>query len=251
MTAKAGCSLSPIQALVQLETIDIESTESFDLAALGQMKSLHSVSLGSVAVTDLSPLRWLPLLKTLWLSDLDLQSLVPVVDVSTHLDVLGLKKMAIADFLPLTQLAGLHGLHLVQVGFKDLGILVQFPVLEDLSLGGNNLVEVGLLGQLKTLRSLSLADNDLASLAAIRPLAQLESLDVSDNPITDLEPIAGLWELRRLDLSGTKVTDIAVLLNYTKLEWVDLRDTPVTFGAGSAAQVVVDRLRARGAEVKL
>jgi len=111
-----------------------KGSHPFDLTALGLMDELEHLELISSDVKDYEPLRRLSSLTRLWLRDITLTDLVEVIDVLPTLEELGLADMQLDSFLPLGELLTLNRLHLGNVAFDDMGILLQFPHLEALSL---------------------------------------------------------------------------------------------------------------------
>lgn len=126
-------------------------------------------------VQDLTPLTFLPRLKSLSAIDCRINSLQPLVNMS-KLEVLRLSRNPIQDISPLQQLGSLRILELDNTAIENLEAVQGLAVLEELRVAGTNVKRVNELSQLYNLRFLDISNTQVRTLKPIFGLNKLESL---------------------------------------------------------------------------
>jgi hypothetical protein len=209
-------SLSGVERLVNLASLDLRDNEIRDLSPLEGLEKLSQLTLTGNQIADLAPLATLPVLTDLGLSGNQVHDLGPLADVPS-LRLLGLADNQISDLSPLAGLTGLA----------------------ELDLSRNAITDVRPLSTLAQLNRLQVTDDRIADLAPLGRLAALTSLDVSGNQVADVSGLAGAQRLDELWLGRNPLTDITRLTALPALTGVDLEGVdPATPG--------VAELRARG-----
>lgn len=181
---------------------------------------IYRAQLGQSGVTDLEPLRGVPL------TELDLYNL-PITDISPlegmQLRILYLEGTHVSDISVLKGMP-LEELYLQDTNVSDLSPLEGMP-LRMLNLKGCPIDSIENVSEfpLNTLWIPSTQVSDLTPLAA----SNLESLDIEDTPVESLLPIAGMLSLKRLNMAKCAVTDLRPLkgLALTRLVFTPSRIT--------------------------
>ena len=210
-----------------------------DLAPLRALSGLESlVCCGTPAVpgkvTDLSPLRGLPL-KSLYVSDNPVSDLSPLAGM--HLEVLRCFRTRVEDLTPLKGMP-LRGLWAGETRVADLSplkgmklkvLLLDNTPVSDLSpLRGMALEHAGLtltrvsdLSPLKgmPLTQLSLIKTQVSDLSPVKGMP-LTTLTLSGSPVTDLSPVKGM-RLKELFCDFQRERDAEVLRLLTTLERIN------------------------------
>lgn len=139
-----------------------------------------------------------------------------------------------ADLVPLRELTNVVSVGMDESNVSSAGIagLEQFPILEQVSLGGERLGDdrLAALARLKSLKHLSLYAAELTpeqSATLARTMPQLVSLNLQNNRLLDdraLEPFRNLSNLATLEINGTQVTAAGVAalqksLPNCKIQW--------------------------------
>lgn len=183
-----------------------------DLSALSGL-----VELRKLAVTELTPLDWLPG------GYLDLSTLAHL----DRLEVLTLDEMAMGSMTDIGPLAYLTGLKELQINFADLSTiapLADITGLQHLSLHRVGAIDIAPLAALTGLKSLSLSQMGVSDVTPLAELTALERLYLNGLPeLRDVSPLANLTGLRLLDVRGSFHVDRSSLLGLSNLEIVDVR----------------------------
>jgi internalin A len=85
-----------------------------------------------------------------------------------------------------------------------LGRLAALPVLQSLSLVGNDLSDLAALARLPNLQALYCWSTQVRDLSPLARLLTLQTFDCSFAEVNDLAPLAGLRNLQVLDCSSTR-----------------------------------------------
>ena len=188
----------------------IESLEGLQYAV-----NLEEIDLFSNSVSDLSPLRDLPVLTKLDLSGNDVSSLEPLSDSKS------LRSLAVEDIADLSPLGSLTELLNLSISTPDpspdnLAVLGQLTNLQDLSLTNSAVSDLSFTQSLDALKELELRSNNLSTLESIGDLPSLEQLILNRNPIQDVTPLADLPQGLTLSLS-VPLDDLKGLSELTNL----------------------------------
>lgn len=140
-----------------------------------------------------------------------------------NLQVLTLQDCAFDDLKLLQNLKKLHTVTVTDsvLSTKDLLVIAQLPMLENLTLSGCYLSTISNLASATNLTYLDLSNNSIRDLSGLSGLTRLEYLDLSSNALIDLEAITGLTQLQTLDVSYNSLittAPVAALTNLTKLD---------------------------------
>ncbi|WP_345528078.1 leucine-rich repeat domain-containing protein [Nocardioides endophyticus] len=143
----------------------------------------------------------------------DLSPLTGLAKLAT----VGLINSQISDLSPLSAMSSLRSLTLTNNKISDVSPLAGLTGLTTLGLGANQIADVGSLSGLDALTGLTLTDNKLADLAGFPALPALVSLYLNTNKIADVTPLADKFTktvLATVNLSGNKLTDASALAPY-------------------------------------
>lgn len=173
------------------------------------------LNLNGTKVSDLSPLRDLTELRTLWLNDTAVSDLSPLRYL-TALDDLSLDWTAVSDLSPLRDLTALWDLSLNQTAVSDLSPLCDLTELASISLYQTAVNDLSPLRDLTALESLSLDETAVSDLRPIGILSfaaphRWDGLSFADTPATAHDP-----ELHRLSQIEDYVQRTRETLAYLK-----------------------------------
>ena len=250
----AVTNLAPLQGLTSLQSLDIRGTAVEDLAPLQGLTSLQSLDLWGTAVRDLAPLQGLTSLQSLDLMQTKVTDLTPLQPL-TSLQSLDLRRTAVTNLAPLQGLTSLESLNLMQTNVTDLTPLQGLTSLESLNLMQTNVTDLTPLQGLTSLESLNLMQTKVTDLTPLQDLTSLQSLDLSFTLVTDLTTLQGLTSLQSLDLRRTAVTNLTPLQDLTSLQSLDIRGTAVEDlaplqGLTSLQSLDLSSTNVRGEQVK-
>lgn len=183
---------------------------------------IREVSLWQSGVTDISPLKGLPL------KSLDLGG-VPVKDLNVlkgmPLEVLVLEETGITD-LSVVKDMPLRILKIQDTQVKNLTPLRGLQ-LEQLNLKGTPVENIDVVADMP-LGTLWIPDTKITDLSPLEG-KRLESLDVQQTPVDSLEVLRGMTSLKRLNIAESKVTDLTPLEGLT-LDRLIFTPTNITKG---------------------
>lgn len=233
-------------ALTELDLSDMGLTNQ-DLAALGQMQNLTTLSLkNNYEITDLSPLSGLTALESLNLYNTGAVDLSPLSSLK-NLTELRLANAEISDLSPLASLTKLKILYLDDGDLAGSQILDLSPLsglseLETLCIPSTpNYTDFSFMENLTQLRRFKMMgthrsdSNSVQGLDFLRNLTKLEELSMVIQG-GDLECLAGMTQLRSVKLDGDFYADsTAIFRNFPNLEALVLRG-----GAVCAAEDMSD-----------
>lgn len=225
--------------MYRLEMRDRVAPDKAELALLGEVRSLHSLTIQNVDLTAPGALHSIvglhnfrSTVRVLDLSNSRVRNLSPLHELHA-LDTLALNGARGIDSLePVGHLTALRRLYLGnQPGLTDLRPLTGMVSLEKLYLGDcPDLADLSPLASLTNLEEINLLR--CVSLTDLTPLAGLRRLDEISlggcTGITDIRPLGGLSELRHLSLAGcSNLEDIDTLAILPNLERVNLTGCPL------------------------
>lgn len=191
------------------------------------LREVDELSLRNTQVSDLGPLKDLPILRRLYLNNTQVSDLGPLKTLNT-LGSLDLSSTQVSDLGPLKNLTALGLLSLDGSRVSDLGPLENLTGLVSLSLDGTEVSNLGPLENLTALAYLYLGGLKVGDLGPLRNLMFLECLYLDGTQVSDLGPLRNLTALERIYLDGTGVSDLGPLENLSLLECIDLDNTEVS-----------------------
>lgn len=196
--------LGQLASLPNLVAIDLTQNPAVNVNELGTLTQLHSLTVDSAGLTDLTPLANL-----------------------TELRVLLVRFNSITSVAPLASLTHLQQLHLYGNQISDLGPLHGLSELKVLSMEHNEVTELSALRGLDNLQAINAAHNRISSVAPLAQLPALTRLELSNNRISDLGALSGNTALAANTCSSTNGGDTGMCaLNQT----VSLPDAAVGSG---------------------
>ena len=180
----------------RIENIEISAKESIrSLKGLEYFKNLKSLNIRisepieQNEIVDLSPLKELRELRTLYLSFNRISDLSPLVDLQL-LENLSLSYNEITDISILAKLKRLKTLALSNNQIKDITSLKNLSQLKSLSLFNNKITDISPLKNLKNLRVLLIDGNELNVASALNELPIMKFIDVKcKNEISSALPL--------------------------------------------------------------
>lgn len=128
---------------------------------------------------------------------------------------------------PLTSLASLTWLGLMDNQVTNLAPLSSLTNLKLLDLDGNGLTDISPLKSLTSLFYLDLRNNQLTDLSSLSSMVSLDTLYLNNNQLTDLTELSSLTSLTTLSLSSNQLTDLPPLTSLTNLTGLDLDNNPL------------------------
>ncbi|MDP9830131.1 leucine-rich repeat domain-containing protein [Kineosporia succinea] len=203
-TATGGIvrSLTGLEHLPNLGTLDLQSNEISDLTPLAKAPGLTGLRLTNNQVQDLTPLTALTQLRSLGLSHNQVRDLYPLAGLTSLTD-LGLSSNRITDLSPLSTLTQMTELDAGENGITDVTPLASATSLGRLTLRGNQVSDVRALTALPSLRMLDIANNRMTRANSLERLPTVDELWLGGNPVTDLRPLTRMPKLLGVDLEGS------------------------------------------------
>jgi internalin A len=183
------------------------SKNRVDLSALVAFPQLEELSVGGTDLESLVPLADLTQLRTINCWGTRIRDLKPLAKLS------GLQSFR-CDMTPISDLAPLAGLTALKMidcsfsGIRDLGPLAQLRRLQWLSCWGTHVSDLGPLAKLSRLQSLDCWATQVRDLGPLAKLSALQSLNCRQTQIDDLEPLAELNMLQSLNFSHCRLTRV-------------------------------------------
>jgi hypothetical protein len=174
-----------------------------------------SMDLRGTGITDLAPLRGLPL-RELYLEETVVGDIAPLEGMP--LEKLYLSRTQVANLSPLEGMQ-LEELNLVGAPVEDLSPLARVE-LGTLWLAETRVRDLTPLSG-KEFVSLDVQDTDVADLAPLATCRSLQRLNIAGTPVTDVTPLAGL-QLERLILTPDRIkSGMDHLRTMTSLRGID------------------------------
>ena len=170
--------------LLQLNRLDPYRFGVKSLKGLEHAENLTWFSFAENDVTDLSPLRDLTNLQTLY----------------------GWSNKNLSDISPITNLRKLRILNLAACDISDISAIENLNRLESLNLSHNAIENIESITGLKELTELRLKANNIVDIHPLTHLTNLKTLWIDENPITDYRPIDALSVI---ELARDEVCDLA------------------------------------------
>lgn len=220
--------LNKFDQYCDLYTLDGKQVETHggivNLGDLRGMKNLKTLMLDRQSISDLSPLKGLPL-QTLELSSNEVVDLTPLKQCAT-LTKLNVNANPVKDITPLASLENLESLDISFTTVTDLSPIVKLPIRE-LDMFEVPLGDYAPLKQFASLESLGTRFVPEKGLQVIGSLTPLKSLAVLCCGIKDLQTLAALTNLESLNLNSNRITDLSKVGNFPKLRYLDVCNNPV------------------------
>lgn len=170
-----------------------------DLIGVDLLSRVDTVDCEGVnGLSDISPLRDLAAIHSLWLIDTSVRDLRPL-RLLTNIRNLGLANTEVSDLTPLSNL----------------------KALEFLGLEGTRVNDLSPLRDNKNLDTLQLAYTSVSDLTPLEDLKKLSYLDVSHTKVRDVRPLLKLKSLRHLYLRGCSIGEADVTAVKAAIPYVE------------------------------
>ncbi len=191
--------VSPLAELTGLTSLYLEDNPLFDIDPLQNLYQLESLDLSDTLISDISPLGGLPL-GYLSLMNCPIQDCAPLRALP-KLNWLRLSNLSSEQASICGELTNLNNLTLYRCGITS---LEPFPKLENLlflDLLGNDLTSLNGVDRYPLLSGLCINDTPVIDLTPLAELLQLTYVNVGSIPATDFRPLADIPNLEKVDCS--------------------------------------------------
>lgn len=216
--------LSDLRHMKKLQTLVLDQQEISDITPLKDLP-LVSVSLCDNPVKDFSPLADSAILEELYIEETEVQSLEAFSEL-TALRVLAVSNAEPADLAPL-QDSHLEELRIVMIEEESEEILKKLP-LRKLMIHSWSAELEEKIGQMKDLEELTVYGYQNSSLAPLLGLSGLRKLNLYNGNLQSIEGLEKFSYLYDLCISRTKVKDISQLRKLERLTSISLDNTQIT-----------------------
>ena len=216
--------------MATLTSLAIEGSQIEDLTGLEFATELASLELRGISA-NLAAIGHLARLRSLSMPHWRGENLEPLRALET-LTILHMPFAVAEDLSPLAGLVRLRRLDLTRDFWfdrcsrrglvSDLSPLAGLADLRELLLDCNRVADVSPLAGMTKLRKLSLRGNEVSNLGGLEDMPSLWLLWLDGNPLSDLHPIRDLNELSWLSVNGARVADVSPLSGMTKMSILEL-----------------------------
>lgn len=193
-----------------LESLTVNAFEAEDISALGQLANLTSLKFYAPKAKDVSALGQLSNLTDLAITANGVTDVSALGQLS-NLTSLHLQGHNVRDISALAQLSGLTQLLIDVPGVADISALGQLGQLTSFKMQSSATSDVSALGQLSKLTTLSLHAPKVQDISALGQLALLTSLTVYVPRVRDVSALGQLAKLTTLAVQSSEVTDVSAL----------------------------------------
>lgn len=257
--------ISFLEYYTGLGDINLSGNNITDISPIASLKNLRFLNLNENYIEDLSPLSDLPFLLYLFVNgNRKLSDLTPLKNLET-LKSLYADSCRIKDLSPLSNLSQLQGLFLSYNQIEDISML-STKNLYSLGLAANPIKDWSSLSTQSRLFYLELSWNTgIRDLSFIRNCTEMEvlrldgiglqdveflrdlnleyltTLTLSHNQITGIEPLSSLSTLSVLSIEFNEISDISPLMGLKRLFLI-------TYGNNPLSNEKVEELRQQGVE---
>lgn len=219
-----------------------------DLSELSKMKNLKEILLYDQNITDISPLKGLPIeglylmgnqiedfsvvetmgeLKILCIGDNPV-SVMPDLSKCRHLETLSIENITCdnLDFLENSTIVALY-IQCLYVRDSDFSVLARMPNLVSLYSARNQYAFYEMLPDLSMLKRLALWEYTENDLAVLKSLPNLEAFWVGGDMVTSMAGVENAANLEELCIDGTNITDISPVKSLHKLFYLKIRENKI------------------------
>ncbi len=205
---------------LRLESLSINSVALTNLSSISSLTSLQSLECSNTQVNDLTPLANLTSLQSLDCSDTTVNDLTPLANL-TSLQSLNSSETHVNDLKPLANLTSLHSLRCSGIPVNDLTPLANLTSLQSLYCGYTHVNDLTPLANLTSLKSLDCSSTQVIDLTRLASLASLQSLHCRSTQVNDLTLLANLTSLQSLYFDDTQVDDLTPIAGLKSLRTID------------------------------
>jgi len=216
-------SLTDLAGMTNLTKLAVIAESVTDISPLKGLPLEYLALCGNpVTDKDIAPLKECPYLTSLYIDGTDLTDLSVIRDLSA-LRALGVRDTNVTSLEPLTGLK-IQNL-IIPSGIEDLTPLAGLPLTELSLLRYPD--DVDFICSLSTLEVIHYHESGIASLEPFERLTGLKTLFIGNNSLTSLEGVQRLAELRKITAGNNPITDISAVGNHPALEDIEINNCPV------------------------
>lgn len=187
-------SLSPLDELSDLMTLDISGTSVDDISSLRSANKLKVLRANSTLIADISALKY-----DITLKEVEIANTI-VDDLSVLESLKSLEKLNISNTL-----------------VNSLRDVKNCPELTILNAGGTKIVSLAPVQDLEHLVSLDVRNTVLRDLSPLMNMQTLQSVNISGTAVTNLQALAELQNLKEIYFSNTNIKDLTPLKGLRRL----------------------------------
>ncbi|WP_239257197.1 MucBP domain-containing protein [Listeria ilorinensis] len=213
--------------LAQLEYVDAGYSNPRDAFVPGKVSNLTGLeyavnitklNFSSSKVADITPIIYLPKLKSIVGVDTSLASIEGIQNLPS-LESLELGADYIEDFSPLLEAEGLKDFSYNSYNWlsneystiSDVSIFSKMKNLETLDLTWNEVKDLSPLRDNRTIKTLNLTHNSVESLTSLAEMKALQVLYLDENNLYSLDDLSTLEGMRILYANSNHITDVSAL----------------------------------------
>lgn len=193
-------TLPALAACTSLRELSTDTTRFEDAALLSPFEGLEVLHLRHWAATNLAPLGPLRRLRTLSVPGTKAKDFEVLASLSSLTEV----DLSFAEISSLTPLAGLTGLVSLDLSFStasDLTPIAGLKSLEALDVADTKVTSIDVVRGLRALKELSIAKTAVSDLSPIAGLPELARVMLYESNVTDATPLLTLPKLARANIS--------------------------------------------------
>lgn len=217
--------LKKIMELKELNLAGKKGLGTFE--PLGRLRNLVLLNVSNTGITDITPLRNLSKLQTLFAADNMIKSIEPL-KYSMNLMYVDLSNTQVENIEYFAAAPKLTELNLAGTNVTDISVLRNNGSLSWLSLANSSFQKVDDVAKLTSLKELDLSNTRISNLMPLSGLPNLEFLSVSRTDVTSLDGLSKLPKLQILKINNTKVNSLNELVNAKSLKGIYCDGTPIT-----------------------
>ena len=211
-----------------IEVLKCDKNSISDLSLLRYCPLLKVLYCYGTKVSDLSPLRYCPLLKELYCNSSSVSDLSPLQHCPS-LKELYCSYTKVSDLSPLQYCPLLEILHCSYTKVSDLSPLQHCPLLKELYCFTTAITDLAPLQHCPLLKLLYCSDTKVSDLSPLQYCSLLEILYCSDTKVSDLSPLQYCSLLEILFCSSSIVSDLSPLIHCTHLSHISHIGCPIEF----------------------
>ncbi|NLD48800.1 MAG: hypothetical protein GX660_16675, partial [Clostridiaceae bacterium] len=228
-----------------VEMLIVPNKSISSIEGLQHFDNLLYLDISNNFVTDLSPLRKLNKITSLFIKGNNISDLSQTAAIYNSLkqrdyelkpgftdkNLESAVRLAIGKNtgdLSISDLSKVTELNADGKGISDLQGIQYLVNMEELELSNNNIKIIDPLKSLIGLKKLSLAYNSLNSAEALSYLSNLEYLDLDNNSISDFTPLTECTNIRHLSVHNNSISGSISLSSLSNIEILDLSENEAT-----------------------
>lgn len=225
-------TITPLEKLSSLTTLDISNTAVKDLAPLAGLFDLQTLRMAHTGVMDLGPLSGLTGLKEINLAGSHVTLIEPLTKLPDLRSVV-IDSTKVSDAVKLAKLKRLETVYADGVDLMNETVKVLWDSLPQvLVIYQTPALEIwwkALPTDWKGVFSKYEAVSEIPDRVQLHKVASLKEVDISTiKGINSLAPVSMLLRLETFSMPGLQITDISPMTSLTRLKSVDLSNTPVS-----------------------